>query len=95
MMTRQTAAEFLKDVRLIVQTLLLLSFYAATAFYAYQKKKKRCKWEPLYIAAVGGFVNTLSFIAGDIEPLRWGLPLLRQKFKNMVTKAPSILHQFL
>mmetsp|Transcript_28700 Transcript_28700/g.70748 ORF Transcript_28700/g.70748 Transcript_28700/m.70748 type:complete len:420 (-) Transcript_28700:434-1693(-) len=64
-----SASAFLSDVRLVIQSMLLIAFYGMSVFYAYQKKKKRCRWEPLYIAAVGGFVNTLTLIAGEMEPL--------------------------
>ena len=60
----------LKDIRLVIQTVLLISFYVMAAFYIYQKKKKRCRWEVLYIATTAGLANTIGLAAGHMEPLR-------------------------
>lgn len=59
----------LKDIRLVIQTVLLISFYVMAAFYIYQKKKKRCRWEVLYIATTAGLANTIGLAAGHMEPL--------------------------
>ena len=62
--------EIVKDIRLVIQTILLISFYVMSAFYIYQKKKQRARWEVLYIAIVAGMTNTVALAAGHIEPLR-------------------------
>jgi hypothetical protein len=59
-----------KDIRLVIQTILLIAFYVMSAFYIYQKKKSRARWEVLYIAVVAGLTNTIGLAAGHMEPLR-------------------------
>ena len=62
--------EIVKDMRLVIQSILLIAFYVMSAFYLYQKKKGRARWEVLYIATVAGVTNTVGLAVGHIEPLR-------------------------
>lgn len=60
----------IKSIRLVVQVILLMTFYFMTFFYVYQRKRKRARWEVLYIAFTAGMANTLGLAAGDEKPLR-------------------------
>lgn len=82
-----SAYEIVKDIRLVIQTILLLAFYVMTGFYLYQKKKKRARWEVLYIATVAGVANTIGLAAGHLEPLRRGF--LRVLLSFLLPPPPS------
>lgn len=44
-------------------------FALFTLFYAIQKFNGTCRWEVLYVSAMAGFVNFVTILFSDYEPM--------------------------